>query len=286
MKKGLGILILGFFLQGCATPVGNNYSAKVSNDYEAITSMTPDGFTDNFMTGFTWGMYSPKHYDFYGYGNSKSEAIRKSEKKCREYASRKGWTNKVTCRLYVARLTTQPTYSSSSSSYSSYSSSSNSNPKPRLYYDSSSGGMRECSHDPGVTGNCYSFKTYKANNYDKDTLFYNPSTGAMQPCIGIVSVSGKCSAYGIFNHSKATADKGQLFYNPKTNKMTTCSHVTISGKCAHYDLVQNSWAKNDGGFRMSSSDNPYYKKVPQTSQDLIDVGMRMLSGNCTLGLDC
>ena len=175
---------------------------------------------------------------------------------------------------------------SSSSQSSSYSSSNNNNFTPRLYYDSSSGGMRECAHDPGVTGNCLSFKPYNPSLYDKNTLFYNPSTGAMQPCVGVVTVTGKCTSYGIFNYSKGTADKGQLFYNPKTNKMTTCSHVTVTGECAHYDLVQNSWAKNSGGFRMSSPDNPYYKKVPQSSQDLIDLGTRMLSGNCTLGLNC
>ena len=37
---------------------------------------------------------------------------------------------------------------------------------------------------------------------------------------------------------------------------------------------------------MTDPNNPYLKRIPQTSQDFIDLGMRMLSGGCTLGLDC
>ena len=158
--------------------------------------------------------------------------------------------------------------------------------KPRLYYDSFSGGMRECSYDPGATGRCLSFKKFNRNSYNKDTLFFNPSNGLMQPCVGAVMANGKCSAYGIFNHSVATRDKGNLYYDPKNKKMTTCSFVSLSGKCSMYDLAPNNWAKNDNGFRMTDSSNPYYKRVPRTSQDLIDVGMRMLTGQCTIGIDC
>jgi len=161
------------------------------------------------------------------------------------------------------------------------------NPKPRLYYDQLTGGMRECAHSQALTtGNCVAFKPFNNNLYDKDTLFYNPSTGAMQNCAGVVSVNGKCSAYGIFNHSKATADKGQLYYDAKNKKMTTCLFVDLNGVCKHYELVPNSWANNYGGFRMTDPNNPYLKRIPQTSQDFIDLGMRMLSGGCTLGLDC
>ena len=160
------------------------------------------------------------------------------------------------------------------------------NPKPRLYYDSLTGGMKECAYDQGMTGICSSFKPFNSNSYDKDTLFYNPSTGAMQNCAGVVSVNGKCSAYGIFNHSKATADKGQLYYDAKNKKMTTCLFVDLNGVCKHYELVPNSWANNYGGFRMTDPNNPYLKRIPQTSQDFLDLGMRMLSGGCTLGLDC
>jgi len=161
------------------------------------------------------------------------------------------------------------------------------NPKPRLFYDQLTGGMRECVHSQALTtGNCVAFKPFNNNLYDKDTLFYNPSTGAMQNCAGVVSVNGKCSAYGIFNHSKATADKGQLYYDAKNKKMTTCLFVDLNGVCKHYELVPNSWANNYGGFRMTDPNNPYLKRIPQTSQDFIDLGMRMLSGGCTLGLDC
>jgi hypothetical protein len=167
-----------------------------------------------------------------------------------------------------------------------YLKSSNTSYKPRLYYNSLTGAMRECAHDPGISGNCISFKPFNKNSYDKDTLFYNPKTGAMQTCFGSVSITGKCLTYGNFNHSKAVKDKGQLYYNPKSKKMTTCKFVDLKGVCKHYDLVPNSWAKNDGGFRMTDQNNPYYKRVPQSSQDLINLGTRMLSGGCTFGIDC
>lgn len=162
----------------------------------------------------------------------------------------------------------------------------NANYKPRLYYNNLTGGMNECAHDPGISGKCVSFKPFNKNSYDKDTLFYNPKTGAMQTCFGNVSITGKCLAYGNFNHSKAVKDKGQLYYNPKSKKMTTCKFVDLKGICKHYDLVPNSWAKNDGGFRMTDQNNPYYKRVPQSSQDLIDLGMRMINGGCTFGINC
>lgn len=163
---------------------------------------------------------------------------------------------------------------------------SNSKYKPRLYYDSFTGGMRECNYDAGISGKCASFKPFNKNSYDKNTLFYNPKNGAMQPCVGTVSVTGKCLSYGMFNHSKAIRDRGQLFYNSKSKKMTTCNFVDLNGVCKHFDLVPNNWVKNDGGFRMSDQNNPYYKRVPQSSQDLIDLGMRMISGGCTFGIDC
>ena len=109
------------------------------------------------------------------------------------------------------QIVTTSSNSYSGSSSSNYNSNSYSNAKPKLYYNSSTGGMSECAHDTGVTGKCLSFKPYKASLYDKDTLFYNPSTNSMQPCIGIITVNGKCSAYGIFNYKEATADKGQLY---------------------------------------------------------------------------
>ena len=61
--------------------------------------------------------------------------------------------------------------------------------------------------------------------------------------------------------------------------MTTCSHVTASDTCAHYNIVAKSSSS-------SSTSNPYYKKVPRSNQELMQKGMNMLSGNCTLGINC
>ena len=136
------------------------------------------------------------------------------------------------------------TSSSSSSTSSSYSSDPNSSTKPRLHFDPRSGGMRECTYDPGPT-NCLSFKLFNKSLYTKNTLFYNSKTGAMQPCLGIVTYLGQCTAYGLYT---GTASKHQLFYDPKNKKMTTCSHVTATGTCAMYDLVPKKLSKNTGVF--------------------------------------
>ena len=157
-----------------------------------------------------------------------------------------------------------------------------------LYYDRSSGGMRWCTSNwkSKMTGECYVFRNADPVIYHKDTLFYDRSTGAMRPCIGIVTAKGKCTSYGIFNYRKARADKGLLFYDLKSNRMTTCFHVTAIGGCAHYDLMPNSWSKKGGGFRMTNPSNSYHKRVPRTPKQLTDVGMRMIMGQCTLGLNC
>ena len=102
--KFIGLSILLILLNSCATPVGQSYNTN--QKYVAVTSMTPDGFADNFMTGYTLGLYSPKHYDFYAYADNKSDAISESQKKCRNFASSKGWTQKVTCKLWIAKLNT------------------------------------------------------------------------------------------------------------------------------------------------------------------------------------
>jgi len=264
MKKILAVLLLGF-LSACGYA---NYSEVVEYSGYRYTALVEA----EHLLGQNIGAYG-------GSPNSQYEANSWAMDVCKTKYSNCVLTFEGSRNVY-------PGVYSSSSSASSYSSSSYSNPKPRLYYDSSTGGMRECSYDPGATGNCLSFKPYNASLYDKNTLFYNPSTGTMQPCMGIVTVNGKCSAYGIFNHAKATTDKGQLYYDPRNKKMTTCSFVTVAGKCTMYDLVPNSWAKNDGGFRMTDPSNPYIKRVPRTPQDSIDVGMRMITGQCTLGLNC
>tara|TARA_B100001989_G_C24470753_1_gene429081 strand:- start:139 stop:930 length:792 start_codon:yes stop_codon:yes gene_type:complete len=173
-------------------------------------------------------------------------------------------------------------YSSSSSYSSSQSNNYYSNSTPKLFYDSSTGGMKECTYVP-QDGNCLSFKPYKASNYNKSTLFYDSSSNSMKPCIGIVDLNGKCTAFGIYNASTTTKD--QLFYNPQTRKMTTCNFVTITGECSHYDIVPRT-GSTGGSYNIDSASNPYYKKVPRTSQQLMKSGMDMLSGNCTLGLNC
>jgi len=157
------------------------------------------------------------------------------------------------------------------------------NNKPKLFYDKSSGGMRECLHNPGITGVCTAFKLFDSTSYDKDTLFYNKQTGAMQPCMGLVTLIGECTAFGLYRSSLASKD--QLFYDPSSNKMTTCNHVGIDGKCHMYDIIPRT-GSTGGSYRIDSKSNPYYKKVPQTPGALIQSGMDMITGRCTLGLNC
>lgn len=278
--KLISLSILLILLNSCATPVGQSYNS--SQKYVAVTSMTPDGMGDNFITGFTWGMYSPKHYDFYAYADNKSDAISASQKKCRNFASSKGWSQKVTCKLWVAQLNRSSGYSSGyNSSYSSSSSAYNQSTS-KLFYDSSTGGMKECNYVP-TNGRCNSFKTYSASSYNRDTLFYDPSTDSMRPCLGSVTMNGKCTMFGLYKRSLAS--KNQLFYDSKNNKMTTCRHVSVTGQCLALDLVPRT-GSTGGTYIVDDPSNPYYKKVPQSSGDLIKLGNSMLSGSCTLGLNC
>ena len=172
---------------------------------------------------------------------------------------------------------------SGSSNYENSYSYRGNNSQPQLFYDPATNGMRECAYDGLSNGKCLSFKA-SLKTYNANTLFYNKNSGAMQPCLGSVNTLGQCSAFGLFNSS--TVSKGQLFYDPKYKKMSTCSFVTVMGKCSHYDLTPNSWAKDTGGYRMTDPKNSYNKRSPRTPQQSIDVGMRMLSGGCTLGIDC
>lgn len=278
--KFIGLSILLILLNSCATPVGQSYNTN--QKYVAVTSMTPDGFADNFMTGYTLGLYSPKHYDFYAYADNKSDAISESQKKCRNFASSKGWTQKVTCKLWIAKLNTSTGYSSVNNS--SYSSSSNSynQSTPKLFYDSSTGGMKECSYVP-TNGKCNSFKIYNSRAYNKNSLFYDSSTDSMRPCIGTVTMTGRCTMFGLYKSSLSS--KNQLFYDSDNNRMTTCRHVSVTGKCLAKDLTPRS-GSTGGTYIVDDPSNPYYKKVPRSSQDLIKLGNDMIMGNCTLGLNC
>ena len=77
-----------------------------------------------------------------------------------------GWFEAGACQRTPAGEN-RSTYSSSSSSSTTYSSSSSSSTssysssEPKLYYDASKLGMRECSYDPGASGKCLSFKAFK-----------------------------------------------------------------------------------------------------------------------------
>ena len=157
------------------------------------------------------------------------------------------------------------------------------NDSVKLFYDRFTGGMRECSYTPGVTGNCSAFKPYNKNSYSKDTLFFNPQTGGMQPCIGIITFNGQCTAYGAYKPRQASKD--QLFYNPKTKDMTTCMVVGANGKCLSYDVIPRK-GSTGGSYIVDSKANPYYKSVPMSSDQLINLGLNMLNGSCTLGLNC
>lgn len=161
------------------------------------------------------------------------------------------------------------------------SSNSSSKLRARLYYDKANGGMKECSYDPGVFGNCLTFKPYNSNAYSKETLFYNKKTNTHQPCIGAVTGLGQCTAFGLYNSSSVSKD--QLFYDPKNNKMTTCLHVSVSGECQHYSLVAKTPYT---GFRSQSETNPYHFRVPETSDQLMQQGLNMLGGGCRLGRNC
>ena len=177
-------------------------------------------------------------------------------------------------------------YGSSSSSFSSSSYSqpySYNESKQVLYYDRKSGGMKECAYNPGASGKCTSFKPFDINAYNSETLFYNSNTKAMQPCNGSVTLQGKCTAYGVYRQGLASVN--QLFYNPSKGTMTTCSLVDQVGRCSSFDPVPRV-GSTGGQYNTDSPSNPYSKKVIDTNEGLMQTGMDMLSGNCTLGLNC
>ena len=275
MKKLLGIVVLGLLLSGCGSSgvSHNSHYREYANWANKIHKQ--DSRYKYFVSVISKStlntMVAASAYSYEAAYETGCDGLKKS-----------GYYD---CELYyrgdkqVYVIPTQRTYSSGSTSYgSSYASS-----QPQLFYDKMTGGMRECAHNALTTGQCFSFKP-RLSTYTANTLFYNKSTGSMQPCIGTVTALGQCSMFGLYNPQKVS--KGQLFYNPKDNKMTTCAFATLGGVCTHYDLVPSSYAKDTGGFRMTDPNNPYIKRVPRTSQQLIDVGTRMIMGGCTLGIDC
>jgi S1-C subfamily serine protease len=104
--KILAILVLGLALYSCATPVGQEYSIERKSKFVAKTHMWPKSGWKNFFTGYTFGIYKPHLFDFYAYSNvSAEDAATKSEKKCNDYRTKKGWQTKANCQLVFKRLT-------------------------------------------------------------------------------------------------------------------------------------------------------------------------------------
>ncbi len=281
MKKIWVLLVLGLLLSGCYTTGSSNYNAhynryanwsnkihKQDSRYKYFVSVISKSTLKTFTAASA--------YSYEGAYQTGCDGLKKA-----------GYYD---CALLykgnkqVYRIPTQRTYSSGSTSYgSSYASSQS------LYYDPSSGGMRECAYDAVATGKCSSFKPYNRSLYNTNTLFYNPRTDTMRPCIGAVTATGRCTAYGIFNHTQVSKNKGQLFYDSRNQKMTTCRYATFSGGCSSFDIVPNSYARSaaSSGWKMTPDpSNPSLKRVPRTSRQLIEVGLRMSNNQCTLGLNC
>ena len=158
--------------------MSNQYDS--TKRYEAVYKMEPTGFWDGFTAGATYGLISPKFYDYYGYGNTREEAQSIAKRKCYEVLDQKNWHSKAQCRsLYVQAKRNRGNSYSYSSSGSGYSSNSFSTNKAPLFYDKSTGGMRECLLDHVANGQCLAFKAYTPGSYDKNTLFYNKETNSM-----------------------------------------------------------------------------------------------------------
>ena len=156
-----------------------------------------------------------------------------------------------------------------------------SNSEPRLFYDKATGRMLECNGRVTI-GKCFNYN-YNTNSYTSNTLFYNPKTGAMQECA--MQNMGKCNS---FRSMVKIPGRDQLFYDKRSNSMKTCMSNTIKGKCVRFGMAPSHRTKNKktGSYIVDSAANPYYKKVPKTNTQLINLGLNMLSGGCTLGLNC
>ncbi len=281
MRKIWALLILGFLLNGCASGGGSSNS-----HYRDYANWANKIHKQDSRFKYFVNVVSKSSLKTMSAGSAKS--YHDAYKIGCDGLKKHGYYDCVV--LYrgnkqVYRIPTQRTYSSSSTSYgSSYSSS-----QSPLYYDPLSGGMRECTYNAVATGKCSSFKSYNRSSYNTNTLFYNPKTNTMLPCNGAVTSSGRCTAYGMFNYTKVTANKGQLFYDPRNQKMTTCRLATFSGGCSSYDIAPNSYARSaaSSGWKMTPDpSNPSLKRVPRTSRQLIEVGLRMSNNQCTLGLNC
>ena len=152
--------------------------------------------------------------------------------------------------------------------------------KKKLYYDATTKKMKACIFET-TNGTCSAFAPYDMSNYDFNTLFYNEKTDSMQKCSK--ELFGKCLN---FLPQTGIIEKNQLFYNKRTRSMTTCLNSNNKGKCLAFGMQPLKRNRlSSGSYIVDSKLNPYYKKVPNTNQ-LIELGLRMLSGACTLGRDC
>lgn len=274
MKK---ILILSFlFLSACGYA---NYSEVVNHSGYTYTAMAESESRLGDNSGAWGGSY-----------NSQSEANYMAIDYCKTRYSDCVLTFEGGTKVYSGEYVSRTVSSSynTSSSYNYGSSNNNqaqkyySNSRPVLFYDNSSNSMKECAGQV-IAGTCSRYAPYNASSYDYDTLFYNPSTGAMQRCAN--HSLGRCLS---FRPQPVMASNDQLFYNPRTRSMSTCLNSNRKGQCLAFGITPTASTNNQrsGTYIVDDPSNPYYKKVPQTSLDLINLGNSMLSGNCTLGLNC
>ena len=168
---------------------------------------------------------------------------------------------------YVKNNTSDIYHSFSSSSFG------NNINEVNLYYNSATGGMKECATKP-VNGRCVKFKPFNRNSYKNNSLFYNSKTNKMQTCIGAVLASGECSDFGDYIYSSRNRDK--LYYDNSSMKMSTCKVLDYNGGCEVFDIRP----------KKRRTSNIYVPTIPQSSADLINLGLRMMSGSCTIGISC
>ena len=190
------------------------------------------------------------------------------------------WSFDCTGGSSIASGYSSGTNSSSSTSYTNNNTNKYySNSMPVMFYDKASNSMRECAGQI-IAGTCSRYAPYNASSYSYDTLYYNPSNGAMQRCAN--QSLGRCLS---FRPQPVIASNDQLFYNPRTRSMAKCLNSNNKGQCLSFGVSPTARA-DTGSYIVDDPSNPYYKKVPQTPQALINLGNNMLSGNCTLGLNC
>jgi len=150
------------------------------------------------------------------------------------------------------------------------------NNNPVLFYDNTTKAMRECDGSI-IAGTCSKYKSFDMRSYDYDTLYFNPANGKMQKC-GNASM-GRCLS---FRPQPSIISNNQLFYNPRTKSMSKCLNSTNDGRCLAFGMPP---IKMKNSFNTNSNYNSYFKRVPQPDE-LLELGLRMMSGACTLGRNC